>query len=132
MGARKKYARRIIGLKLLHIRKCASETRYSAIFKSCFPPHNAEFDECVGGEGRGGGVYIVSRHRARNLRSAAEILQPPRLSVSARRRFSLIGPRVILASPPLCSTSNEIVRTLRTFPRRFRVDFLSRHSILCS
>lgn len=64
MGARKKYARRIIGLKLLHIRKCASETRYSAIFKSCFPPHNVEFDECVGGrgEGRGGeGEYISYR-----------------------------------------------------------------------
>lgn len=45
----------------LHIRKCTSETRYSAIFKSCFPPHNAEFDDCWPGLVSG---LVVSRYRA--------------------------------------------------------------------
>lgn len=67
VGARKKYARRIIGLKLLHIRRCGSETRYSAIFKTCFPPHNAEPSTSVlGKEEVRIRLGIVSRHRARN------------------------------------------------------------------
>lgn len=70
VAARKKYVHRIIGLKLLHIRKCASETRYSAIFRSCFPPHNTEFDECWL-------VWVGIAPSSAQPAKRSKILQPP-------------------------------------------------------
>lgn len=93
MGARKKYARRIIGLKLLHIRRCASETRYSAIFKTCFPPHNTEPSTSVRGGEEG---TRTSRHRiapssaqpakrSRNFTTSPLFVFPPRGKIFAYR-----------------------------------------------
>lgn len=91
-----------------HIRKCASETRYSAIFKSCFPPHNTEFDECRPGlawVGLGAGGIALSSHRARNLPSAAEFysfpylirrVACPCLSSVSPANVSTYRPRIIL------------------------------------
>lgn len=108
MGARKKYARRIIGLKLLHIRRCASETRYSAIFKTCFPPHNTLNLRRVCW--RGGGVRI--RHRialssAQLAKRSKNFTTTSGLHLSAREDY-----RPACNSHPLPlfhQTSNEIV-----------------------
>lgn len=101
VGARKKYARRIIGLKLLHIRRCGSETRYSAIFKTCFPPHNAEPSTSVLGEEEVR-IRLVSYRaieratRSRNFTArlrASPCIRAGRLSATRNSRPSLFSNR---------------------------------------
>lgn len=108
VGARKKYARRIIGLKLLHIRRCASETRYSAIFKTCFPPHNTLNLRRVCW--RGGGVRIrhpIALSSAQLAKRSKNFTTTSGLHLSAREDY-----RPACNSHPLPlfhQTSNEIV-----------------------